>query len=129
MEHNQLLARRIDNLYDGQASGPLLRVKDLLTSIGVANAPLLLPPWSQFFDEDRVPALHVERVRNIISMNSFGSTDEGELQKRTSHFAALSMFNHHSSNPNCMVLEYSGSSTAVVTCRAVKKGDEMCISY
>jgi tetratricopeptide (TPR) repeat protein len=129
MERNHLLARRIDNLYDGQASRPLLRVKDLLTSIGVANAPLLLPPWSQFFDEDRAPALPVERVRNIISTNSFGSIDEGELQKGTSLFAALSMFNHHSSNPNCMVLEYSGSSRAVVTCRAVKKGDEMCISY
>eukprot|EP00984_Skeletonema_dohrnii_P013869 scaffold5804_cov117-Skeletonema_dohrnii-CCMP3373.AAC.6 len=127
-KRNQLLARRIDNLYDGQASRPLLRLKDLLASIGVADAPLLLPPWSEFSDKETAAALSAERVRNIISINSFGSVNESELQKGTSLFAAISMFNH-SFSPNCAILPYSCSSRAIVTRRAVKKGDEMCISY
>lgn len=125
-KRNQLFARRIDNLYDGQSNRPLLSLKDLLTSIGVANAPLLLPPWSEFFDKDMQSTPSVDRVRNIISLNSFG--DDKELQKRTSLFASISMFNH-SSSPNCMVIPYSHSSSAVITRKSIKKGDEMCISY
>mmetsp|Transcript_12169 Transcript_12169/g.18677 ORF Transcript_12169/g.18677 Transcript_12169/m.18677 type:complete len:751 (-) Transcript_12169:789-3041(-) len=125
-KRNQLLARRIDNLYDGQATKSLLRLKDLLTSIGVANAPLLLPPWSEFFDKDMQSTPSVDRVRNIISINSFG--DKKWLKKRISLFASISMFNH-SFSPNCMLIPYSHSSSAVITCKSIKKGDEMCISY
>jgi hypothetical protein len=146
MKRNQLLAQRIDILYDGQVSRPLINLKDLLKSIGVANSPLLLPPWSEFF-VDKAPPLSAERVRRIISMNSFGDLNEEELLKAISKkgfskkvspeaiytkgnliYVATSMFNH-SFNPNCRIIEHSGSSIAVVTCREVKKGDEMCIRY
>lgn len=128
-KRNQLLARRIGNLYDGQASQPLLPLKDLLNSIEVANAPLLLPPWPEFFDKDLTSAaLSAERVRNIMSINSFGNVDDTKFQKGTSLFASISMFNH-SFSPNCVIMEYSGSARAILTCRAVKKGEEMCISY
>ncbi len=133
MKRNQLLAQRIDNLYDGHASRPLLSVKDLLTTIGVANSPLLLPPWPEFF-VNKAPALAAERVRNIMSTNSFGGFDEEELlngqvtKKETLLYAAISMLNH-SFNPNCVIQSYSGSSRAIVTCKTVKKGDELCIRY
>ncbi|KAL7545654.1 hypothetical protein ACHAWF_009005 [Thalassiosira exigua] len=135
MRRDQLLSQRVDNLYDGKTSRPLVSIKDLLKTMGVSNAPLLLPPWPEFF-ENKVPALSADRVRNILNTNSFGFYDREELNieasslsKKESHlYSAISMFNH-SFTPNCMIRKLSGSSRAVVTCIPVEEGEELCISY
>jgi tetratricopeptide (TPR) repeat protein len=133
IQRDQLLSERISNLYDGTAPRPLVDIQDLLNSIGVANAPLLLPPRPEFF-LSKSQTLTAERVRNILDINSFGSVDPtkpshpSSSKKETLVYSAVSMFNH-SFDPNCLILGHGGSSRAVVTTRAVENGEELTISY
>jgi len=133
IQRDQLLSERMSYLYDGTTPPPLVKLQDLLNSVGVANAPLLLPPRPDFFSS-KCPPLTANQIRSILSINSFGSVDptashqQSLAKKESLIYSAVSMFNH-SFEPNCLIVPYSGSSRAVVTCRAVKEGEELTISY
>ena len=140
LNRDQLLARRMSVLSDGKGHPPLVPLSDLLSSISVEDAPVLLPPHTVHY-ESKFPSLSTEKVRAIIDTNAFASFGEGDTKRAlstgsTDHvtkkvtmvYSAISMFNH-SNKPNCAIINYSGSSRMVLTRRAVKRGEELTISY
>ena len=128
------MVERLSNLTDGKTQRPLVNMEDLVNSITVGGAPLLLPPLPQYFADNR--PLSTDEVRDILHMNSFGSFDEANVasgnvvtKKGTKIYSALSLFNH-SSTPNCAHAAQSGGSwCAVLTLRNVEEGEELTISY
>jgi len=133
MKRDQLLVERLSNLTDGKMPRPLVHMEDLVNSIIVGGAPLLLPPLPQYFSDNR--SLSTDQVRDILHTNSFGSFDDANLalsgdvtKKGSKIYSALSLFNH-SFTPNCALARSYGSSCAVLTLRNVNEGEELTISY
>jgi len=123
-----VLSNIIDKLYDGNRDvNTNLTLSDFLPN--VASNQILLPTHHEYSDKDRV-ALSAERIRSIITLNSFGSSaDAFDLSKKhdSNMYSALSLFNH-SPDPSCHYSEVGGCAV-VFADKHVAAGSELTICY
>ena len=123
-----VLSNIIDKLYDGNRDVDTnLTLSDFLPNL--ASNQILLPTHHEYSDRDRV-ALSAERIRSIITLNSFGSNaDAFDLSKKhdSNMYSALSLFNH-SPDPSCHYSEVGGCAV-VFTGKHIAAGSELTICY
>mmetsp|Transcript_26317 Transcript_26317/g.54242 ORF Transcript_26317/g.54242 Transcript_26317/m.54242 type:complete len:470 (+) Transcript_26317:772-2181(+) len=129
-QRESVLAKVVDNLYDGCNHRPVVSFDDLIPSL--TSCSPLLPSYTDYSSEENVN-LTSERISAIINVNSHGCGGLKETAERftdgnsTCLFPATSMFNH-SPRPTCSQSRIVGCFVVYLTVD-VKSGDELTLCY